>query len=80
MDKSGRVVIPLEMRQRAGLEPGAEIESEIDDLGIRLARAVPGPRIVVEGGRLLARPITADERRPEVDISAWIEQQRQRSP
>ena len=53
IDRAGRVVIPLALRQRAGFEPGTELEVEIDEVGIRLVRAVPGPKLVVEEGRLV---------------------------
>ena len=38
IDKAGRVVIPVAIRERAGLSPGAELEVTNDELGIRLER------------------------------------------
>ena len=55
IDKAGRLVIPAALRQRAGLAAGAEVELTEDDLGIRLTRVAPGPRLVKIGGRLVAR-------------------------
>jgi AbrB family looped-hinge helix DNA binding protein len=80
IDRAGRVVIPLALRQRAGFEPGTELEVEIDEIGIRLVRAVAGPRLVLEDGRLKARPTAPAKDRPEVDAAAWIEQERERWP
>lgn len=80
IDRAGRVVIPAALRQRAGLEPGTELEVELDETGIRLVRAVPGPRLVIESGRLLARPTAPAKALPEVDAGAWIEQERERWP
>jgi hypothetical protein len=45
-----------------------------------LVRAVPGPRLVLEQGRLLARPTAPAVELPEVDVGAWIEQERERWP
>ena len=56
VDKAGRIVIPLAIRKKAMLEPGTEVEIEVDDRGVRLTRAVPGPELVRENGRLIARP------------------------
>jgi AbrB family looped-hinge helix DNA binding protein len=80
IDGAGRVVIPLALRQRAGFEPGTELDVELDETGIRLVRAVPGPKLVVEQGRLVVRPTAPAKERPEVDVGAWIEQERDRWP
>ncbi len=37
----GQVTIPIELRQRAGLLPGTEVEFELDGDAVRLTRA-PG--------------------------------------
>ena len=39
----GQVTIPLEVRRRLGIEPGSEVEFELDARGARLVR--------VRGGR-----------------------------
>jgi AbrB family looped-hinge helix DNA binding protein len=80
IDKAGRVVIPLAIRQKAMLEPGTEVEIEVDDRGVRLARAVPGPELVRENGRLIARPTAPKASLPKVDISQWIDDERERWP
>jgi AbrB family looped-hinge helix DNA binding protein len=80
IDRAGRVVIPLALRQRAGFEPGAELEVELDEIGIRLVRAVEGPELVVKDGRLLARPTAPADALPKVDTAEWIEQERDRWP
>jgi AbrB family looped-hinge helix DNA binding protein len=80
IDKAGRVVIPAAMRERAGLSPGSELEVTGDELGIRLVRVAPGPRLVKVGTRLVARPSVAPASRPTVDIAAVIEEERNRWP
>jgi bifunctional DNA-binding transcriptional regulator/antitoxin component of YhaV-PrlF toxin-antitoxin module len=74
------VVIPAAMRERAGFSPGSELEVTGDELGIRLVRVAPGPRLVKVGTRLVARPSVAPGSRPTVDIAAVIEEERNRWP
>ena len=80
IDKAGRVVIPAAIRDRAALRPGTELEVTVDDLGIRLERVAPRPRLVKIGRRLVARPIAPVETRPNVDVAALIEEERNRWP
>lgn len=80
IDKAGRVVIPAVLRERAGFGPGAELEISADELGIRLERVAPPPRLVRVGGRLVARPTASIEARPHVDVAALIEEERNRWP
>jgi AbrB family looped-hinge helix DNA binding protein len=80
IDKSGRVVIPAAIRERARLTPGTELSVEIDDLGIRLERVAPAPRLVVAGRRLVARATAPVESRPEIDVADLIERERNRWP
>ena len=80
IDKAGRVVIPASIRERAGLVAGAELEVTLDDSGIRLERVAPGPRLVKVGRRLVARPTAAPHARPLVEVSALIEEERNRWP
>jgi AbrB family looped-hinge helix DNA binding protein len=35
----GQVTIPLAVRRRLGIQPGSEVEFELDDRGARLVRA-----------------------------------------
>jgi AbrB family looped-hinge helix DNA binding protein len=79
IDKAGRVVIPASIRERAGFVPGAELEVTLDEMGIRLQRVAPGPRLVKVGKRLVARA-TASALRPEVDVAALVEEERNRWP
>ena len=79
IDKAGRVVIPASIRERAGLTPGATLEITVDDTGVRIERVAPGPRLVRIGKRLVARP-TAGGERPQVDVAALIEEERNRWP
>ena len=80
IDKAGRVVIPASVRERAGLTPGAELEITEDELGIRIERVASAPRLVKVGRRLVARPSVAADKRPQIDIAALIEEERNRWP
>jgi AbrB family looped-hinge helix DNA binding protein len=80
IDKAGRLVIPAAIRERAGLTPGAELEVIEDELGIRLERVAPGPRLVKVGKRLVARPTVPAPHRPSIDIAAVVEDERNRWP
>lgn len=80
IDKAGRLVIPAPLRQRAGLTAGAEVELTEDDLGLRLTRVAPGPRLVKVGSRLVARPTACSDARPSVDVASLIEDERNRWP
>ena len=80
IDKAGRVVIPAAIRERAGLGPGAEVEITEDEIGLRLQRVAPGPRLVKIGRRRVARPTVPADRRPRVDIAAVVEDERNRWP
>ena len=74
------MVIPASLRQRAGLSAGAEVELTEDELGLRLTRVAPGPRLVKVGARLVARPTAAPDSRPSIDVAALIEDERNRWP
>jgi AbrB family looped-hinge helix DNA binding protein len=80
IDKAGRVVVPAALRQRAGLTPGVELEITADDTGIRIERVARGPRIVKVGRRLVAKPTAPVVTRPVVDVTALIEEERNRWP
>ena len=80
IDKAGRVVIPAQIRERAGLTPGTELEVTMDDVGIRLERVAPGPRLVKVGRRLVARPRVPPDARPALDVAALVEEERNRWP
>lgn len=80
IDKAGRVVIPAPIRERAGLAPGTELEITADELGVRIERVAPGPRLVKVGRRLVARPTADANSRPSVDVAALVEEERNRWP
>ena len=80
IDKAGRVVIPAAVRARAGLRPGTLLDVLVDDLSVRLVRRVPPPKLVRVGRRLVARPTAAAKDRPDVDVAALIEEERNRWP
>jgi AbrB family looped-hinge helix DNA binding protein len=80
IDKAGRVVIPVQARERAGLAPGTEIDVVVDELGVRLVRRVSPPELKRVRGRLLARPTAPKGKLPEIDPAAWIAEERERWP
>lgn len=80
IDKAGRVVIPAALRERAGLQPGAELNVTLDELGIRLERIAPPPHLVRVGKRLVARPTAPLEARPKIDVAGLVEEERNRWP
>jgi len=80
IDRAGRVIIPAEIRRRLDLGPGTPLECVVDDLGLRLVRAVAVPELIRRGGRLVARPTVPEEERPLVDVTALVEEERNRLP
>jgi AbrB family looped-hinge helix DNA binding protein len=80
IDRAGRVVIPAAIRDRAGLTPGSELEITEDELGVRLQRIAPGPKLVRVGRRLVARPSAVSRDQPAIDVAALIEEERNRWP
>jgi AbrB family looped-hinge helix DNA binding protein len=79
IDKAGRVVIPAQIRERAGLEAGSVLRVSVDDTGIRLERVAPGPTLVKVGKRLVARP-AAGSAPAALDVAALVEDERNRWP
>jgi AbrB family looped-hinge helix DNA binding protein len=80
IDKAGRVVIPAAVREKAGLEPGTELEITVDDLGVRIERVAPGPRLIKVGKRLVARPTATGRARPALNAAALVDEERNRWP
>ena len=80
IDRAGRVVIPAAIRTRAGLSPGTEIDVSIEDGSVRLARRVPGPKLVRVGKRLVARPTVPAAKVPRIDFSTLVAEERARWP
>jgi len=80
IDKAGRVVIPASIRERAGLLAGAELEVSLEDSVVRIERIASGPRLVKVGRRLVARPTAPSDSRPNIDVAALIEEERNRWP
>ena len=81
LDKTGRIVVPSEIRRRAGWDPGTELEISLEDDGsVRIGRDVPGPRLQRVGRRLVARPAVRGAARAKVDVAAAVEKERDRWP
>lgn len=72
------MVIPLEIRRRAGLEPGTELEVTQQGSTIRLELRVAPPKLVRRGGRLVVVPTVPEEDRPRVDVAERVAQERDR--
>ena len=80
IDKAGRVVIPIQIRAKAGLRPGTELDVLFEDGSVRLVKAVPPPRLVKVGKRLVAKPSVPASMLPAVDLKRLIEEERERWP
>jgi len=80
IDQAGRIVIPKEIREKAGLTAGTEIEIIHDGLSVRIERAVLSPRLERVRGRIVARPAVAAEAVPDIDVAAIVEAERERWP
>jgi AbrB family looped-hinge helix DNA binding protein len=80
LDREGKVAIPPEIQDKAGLKPGEEVEVTLDEGGIRLCPRVPGPKLVRVGQRWVARPRVPAEDRPKVDVAELIRKERDRWP
>jgi AbrB family looped-hinge helix DNA binding protein len=63
----GQVTIPVEIREKAGLLPGAEVDFELDGEGVRIVKARPrgaesrGERIVRRMWRRSPGRMSTDE-------------------
>jgi AbrB family looped-hinge helix DNA binding protein len=53
IDRAGRVVIPKEIRQRAGLQPGAELEIRLDNGIVEIIPQAPRGRLIEKAGFLV---------------------------
>jgi AbrB family looped-hinge helix DNA binding protein len=80
IDKAGRVVIPAEVRAKAGLKPGTLLEVLVDDFSVRLVRKVARPELVRRGRRLVAMPKVHPKDVPQVNIAQLVEEERNRWP
>ena len=80
IDKAGRVVIPVAIRERSGLQPGAALEIFADDVSVRLVRTAPAPALVRRHKRLVARPTVPARDLPTVNLSRLVEEERNRWP
>ena len=52
IDSAGRVVIPRPIRTAAGLEPGTQIDIDVDDDGVISIQPAPANVRIVKRGRL----------------------------
>ncbi|MBI3513534.1 MAG: AbrB/MazE/SpoVT family DNA-binding domain-containing protein [Proteobacteria bacterium] len=51
----GQVTIPQELRERAGLMPGTDVEFKVEADGVRLVKAKSAARRKTRGQKLVAR-------------------------
>ena len=80
IDKAGRVVIPVAIREQAMLKASMELDVVLDDLSVRLIPRTPRPQLVQEAGRWIVRPTAPREQLPKVDLAELIEEERDRWP
>ena len=81
IDKAGRVVIPAAVRERLGLRPGTPLDISTDDVSIHLEPVVSPPKLVRrKSGLLVARPTAPAHELPKIDVSALIDEERNRWP
>jgi len=72
------VVIPAQIREKAGLVAGTELEVIVDDLSVRLVRTAAAATISKRGKRLVVKPATA--KKAPIDVQRLIEEERNRWP
>jgi AbrB family looped-hinge helix DNA binding protein len=80
IDRSGRVVIPAQVRLKIGLSPGTEMALEVDESSLRLTRVAPAPKLVRRGKRWVVTPSVDPKSTPSLDIPAMVEEERKRWP
>jgi AbrB family looped-hinge helix DNA binding protein len=80
IDKAGRIVIPAAIREKVGLRPGTLLEVTVDDFTIRIVAALPPPKLVRRGKRLVAQPTAKRSDLPRLDVTRLVEEERDRWP
>ena len=80
IDKAGRVVIPVRVRERAGLRPGTALEVRLEGNTICLVPKVARPRLVRRNARWIATPTALASALTEVNVAALVEEERDRWP
>ncbi len=80
IDSAGRVVIPIQIREKIGITAGTEMEIHSDGSSVTLIRTAPPPKLVRRGKRLVVVPSVDPASLPPLDIEALIEEERQRWP
>ena len=79
IDKAGRVVIPVALRERAGLAPGVEIDVSVSEGGdITISRPVAPPKLVKVSRITVVRAQTKNP--PKIDVDKLIREERDRWP
>ncbi len=76
IDRTGRVVIPKELRQRYHLQPGTELEIAGDARGIRIAPVRTTPSLQSKDGILVHHGEDGDLQRQDLDVGAFVINQR----
>ena len=80
IDKAGRIVIPAAIREQIGLTAGTQLEVLVEDFSLRIERALPPPKLLRKGKRLVVRPTAARSELPRIDVARLIEDERNRWP
>jgi len=82
IDRAGRVVIPKEIRERAGLKSGSEVEVRCTEGIVEIAPPAAKGRLVREGSLLVwepepgVPPITSDDVNKAIE-DMWQERERE---
>ena len=74
IDKAGRIVVPKPLRERYGLEPGAEIEIEGAADGLRIRALSQTPDFIRKEGFLVHH---GPSEALDLDIAAFIDRLRE---
>ena len=77
IDRAGRVVIPKTLRERAGLQPGSELDINLRDGVLEIAPPPPQGRVVREGDLLVWESAPGTPPIAPEDINDAIRQVRQ---
>lgn len=72
INKAGRLVIPAQLRRKAGFQPGAPLAASYENGAVMITRDVPGPKIKNRGRRRVASP--TQKNKPEIDPAAWVKE------
>jgi AbrB family looped-hinge helix DNA binding protein len=71
IDRAGRIVVPKDLREVLGLNPGAELSIEIVGDGLRLTPLRPRPRRVIDVDGWPVIEAAAGRTTSDADVQRW---------